>query len=107
MNSGSYIGEFNIACKAHDDLRTDLWILPYPLVDMAKTTSQEVMLNLTHVFSPTTTNEFVFTLARYINPSTLTNPSAVDRTKLGFNVAGLFGVTTKQIPKIQGPWGGA
>ena len=31
-------------------------------------------MNLTHVFSPTTTNEFVFTLARYINPSTLTIP---------------------------------
>ena len=41
------------------------------------------MANFTHVFSPTTTNEFVFTLARYINPSTLSNPSAVDRFKTG------------------------
>ena len=86
---------------------TPPWTLPYPSGVVAKTTSQEVMLNLTHVFSPTTTNEFVFTLARYINPSTLTNPAAVDRNALGFNVTGLFGTTTKQIPNIQGPWGGA
>src|SRR5450755_212486 len=86
---------------------TPPWTLPYPSGVVAKTTSQEVMLNLTHVFSPTTTNEFVFTLARYINPSTLTNPAAVDRTKLGFNVTGLFGTTTKQLPNIEGPWGGA
>lgn len=86
---------------------TPPWTLPYPSNVVAKTTSQEVMANLTHVFSPTTTNEFVFTLARYINPSSLTNASAVDRTALGFNVKGLFGVTTSQIPNILGPWGGA
>lgn len=86
---------------------TPPWTLPYPSNVVAATTSQEFMANLTHVFSPTTTNEFVFTLARYINPSTLTDPKAVDRTNLGFNVAGLFGHTTSQIPNFQGPWGGA
>ncbi len=65
------------------------------------------IVDLAHVFSPTTTNEFGFTLARYINPSTLTNAAAVNRTSLGFNVKGLFGVTTAQVPNILGPWGGA
>jgi hypothetical protein len=65
------------------------------------------MANFTHVFNPTTTNEFVFTYARYINPSVLSNPAAVDRTKLGINVTGLFGYTPKQIPNIAAPWGGA
>jgi hypothetical protein len=83
------------------------WTLPYPSPVVAKTTSQEVMTNLTHVFSPTTTNEFVFTLARYINPSQLGKPSAVDRGNLGFNVTGLFGHTTKQIPSFLAPWGGS
>jgi len=83
------------------------WTLPYPSNVNAATTSQEFMSNFTHVFSPTTTNEFVFTLARYINPSTLSNPAAVDRTNLGFKVSGLFGHTTSQIPNFQGPWGGA
>ncbi len=87
---------------------TPPWTLPYPSNVVAKTTSQEVMLNLTHVFSPTTTNEFVFTLARYIHPSSLTNGAAVDRTKLGFNVTSLFGGNTpSQVPNILGPWGGA
>jgi|HubBroStandDraft_6_1064221.scaffolds.fasta_scaffold00620_10 hypothetical protein len=86
---------------------TPPWTLPYPSNVVAATTSQEVMANLTHVFSPTTTNEFVFTLARYINPSTLSNAKAVDRTALGFNVTGLFGHTTSQIPNFEGPWGGA
>src|SRR5258708_22654715 len=64
------------------------------------------MSNFTHVFNPTTTNEFVFTYARYINPSSLTNANAASRSTLGFNTQGLFGHTTKQIPNIDGPWGG-
>jgi hypothetical protein len=86
---------------------TPPWTLPYPSNVVAATTSQEIMANFTHVFNPTTTNEFVFTLARYINPSTLSDAKAVDRTALGFNVQGLFGHTTKQIPNFEGPWGGA
>ncbi len=86
---------------------TPPWTLPYPSGVSAATTSQMIMANFTHVFNPTMTNEAVFTYARYINPSTLSNPSAVDRTKLGFNVTGLYGHTTKQIPNIEGPWGGA
>lgn len=65
------------------------------------------MSNYTHVFSPTTTNEVVFTYARYINPSNLSNASAASRTGLGFNTTGLFGTTTAQVPNIEGPWGGA
>ena len=83
------------------------WTLPYPSNVTAATTSQEIMINLTHVFNATTTNEFVFTLARYINPNSLSNPAAVDRTKVGFNTQGFFGHTTSQVPNIEGPWGGA
>jgi len=86
---------------------TPPWTLPYPSNVVAATTSQEVMANFTHVFNPTTTNEAVFTLARYVNPSKLSNKNAVSRKALGFNVTGLFGTTTDQIPNFQGPWGGA
>ncbi len=86
---------------------TPPWTLPYPSNVTAPTTSQDIMSNFTHVFSPTTTNEVVFTYARYINPSSLANAKAVDRTNLGFNVTGLYGHTTSQIPNIEGPWGGA
>ncbi len=84
------------------------WSLPYPSNAIAKTVSQEVMANFTHVFNPTTTNEFVYTLARYINPAILTNPAAVDRYKIGFNVTPLFAnnASVKQIPDFIAPWGG-
>ncbi len=83
------------------------WTLPYPGGVQAATTSQDLMSNFTHVFSPSTTNEFVFTYARYINPSTLSNPAASDRTKLGMNITGLFGHTAKQMPQLIPQWGGS
>lgn len=86
---------------------TPPWTLPYPSGVQGATTSQEIMVNVTHVFSPTTTNEFVYTLARFINPLTLTNPNAVDRQATGINVTGLFGYTPSQIPNLEGPWGGS
>jgi Carboxypeptidase regulatory-like domain/TonB-dependent Receptor Plug Domain len=86
---------------------TPPWTLPYPSNVTAPTTSQDFMSNFTHVFSPTTTNEVVFTYARYINPSSLANPNAASRSTLGVNVTGLYGHTTKQIPNFEGPWGGA
>jgi len=86
---------------------TPPWTLPYPSNVQAPTTSQDFMSNFTHVFSPTTTNEVVFTYARYINPSNLTNAKTVDRSALGFKVTGLYNTTPSQIPNIEGPWGGA
>ena len=75
---------------------------------VADTVGNFIMSNFTHVFNPTTTNEFVFTYARWINPSTLSNPAAVDRTALSFNVPTVFnhGHPVSQIPNVEGPWGG-
>jgi hypothetical protein len=84
-----------------------VWTLPYPSNVVAATTSNEIMSNYTHVFDPTTTNEFVFTLARYINPATLSDPAAASRTTFGITTQGLFGKTTDQIPNFEGPWGGS
>ncbi len=86
---------------------TPPWTLPYPSSVAANVSSQEVMVNATHVFNPTTTNEAVFTLAKFINPNTLGNPGAVDRTKLGMtDLQGFYGNTTSQMPNVTGPWGG-
>ena len=74
--------------------------LPYPSPLIAPTTANVVMGNLTHVFGPTLTNETVFTYARYINPVSPTNPTAINPSTYGFNVPGLFGTTRKQIPNI-------
>jgi len=86
---------------------TPPWTLPYPSNVAQHLNSQLVMVNVTHVFNPTTTNEAVFTYTRFNTPSVLTNPAAVSRSKLGMNIPGLFGAQVDQIPNIQGPWGGA
>jgi hypothetical protein len=83
------------------------WTLPYPSDAVAPTTSQVILGNVTHVFNPTTTNEFVVTYAKYVNQSTLTNPKAVDRSTIGFNTTGLFGHTTRQMPNVVSSWSAA
>jgi hypothetical protein len=82
------------------------WTLPYPSPAASKTTTYVILTNFTHVFSPTTTNEAVFTWSHFVNPYTLADPAKVSRTGNDFNVQGLFGKTTSQLPAFEGPWGG-
>jgi hypothetical protein len=76
--------------------------LPYPTPMIAAQQSNVYSSNLTHVFSPTLTNEFVFADATFLNPINLANPAAVDPSKLGFQMTGLFPTTgyTPQIPNL-------
>jgi len=84
------------------------WIggaLPYPSNMLAAQQSNVYSSNLTHVFSPTLTNEFVFAEAKFLNPINLSDPSKVDPGKLGFNMTGLFPTGTAagytpQIPNL-------
>lgn len=64
--------------------------LPYPSSMPANQVSQVYSANVTHVFSPTLTNEFIFAEATFLNPIALANPSAVDTAKVGFSMTGLF-----------------
>ena len=79
--------------------------LPYPSPLVAPTTANVIMANATHVFSPTLTDELVFTYAQYVNPANPTNPKAIDPATYGFNVPGLFGAKRLQIPNIMS-WSG-
>jgi hypothetical protein len=80
--------------------------VPYPSALPALTPSTVMMANFTHVFSPSLVNEAVFTYARYSNFLAPTNPAAIDPTKLGMTVKGLFGVNEKQIPNTLS-WSGS
>ncbi len=62
--------------------------LPYASPLIAPTTSNVTMANVTHVFSPTLTNETVFTYARYINPVVAENPQAINPSTIGFQTPG-------------------
>lgn len=82
------------------------WTLPYPTPAASKTTTNLVLTNYTHVFNPTTTNEVVFVWSHFVNPYKLQNPALVSRSTNNFNVQGLFGHTTDQIPNFEGPYPG-
>jgi len=82
------------------------YTLPYPTPGASNTVTYVINTNFTHVFNPTTTNEAVFSWSHFVNPYSLANPSLVSRSTNNFNVQGLFGHTTAQIPNFEGPWGG-
>jgi hypothetical protein len=64
--------------------------LPYPTQMPAHQVSNVYSANVTHIFSPTLTNEVVFADASFLNPIAMSNPAAVDPGKLGFSMTGLF-----------------
>jgi len=79
--------------------------VPYPTPIVGKNRSDSISVGLTHVFSPTMTNEFVFGFTSIKFPNVFEDPALVDRTKLGVNFPGLFKNKVAQIPSITG-WGG-
>jgi hypothetical protein len=73
--------------------------LPYPTQMPANQVSNVYSANVTHIFSPTLTNEVVFADATFLNPIALADPSKVNPSKLGFSMTGLFSDPyTPQIP---------
>ncbi|WP_180539798.1 carboxypeptidase regulatory-like domain-containing protein [Nevskia soli] len=73
--------------------------LPYPSSMPAHQVSNVYSANWTHIFTPSLTNEFVFADATFINPISLTDPSAVNPSTVGFSMTGLFkNAETPQIP---------
>ena len=78
--------------------------VPYPTPIGAHNQSQSVSASLTHVFSPSLTNEFVFGYT-YINfPNSFDDPKKVDRTALGYPYQGIFKNGVSQIPSVTA-WG--
>jgi len=59
-------------------------------------------VDLTHVFSPTLTNEFVGSFTFINFPNSYANPDAVNRFKLGYPYHGFFANGIQQIPNISG-----
>lgn len=79
--------------------------VPYPTEVVGKNQSQSLSASLTHVFSPTMTNEFVFGYTYITFPNVFNDPSKVDRTALGIPFNGVYKNNVKQIPAMTG-WGG-
>jgi hypothetical protein len=74
--------------------------VPYPTAIEGKNRSQSVSGSLTHVFSPTMTNETVvaYTLVKF--PNVFADPAKVNRSNVGYNVQGIFNNGVSQIPSF-------
>jgi hypothetical protein len=79
--------------------------VPYPTAVEGKNRSKSISGSVTHVFSPTMTNETVVAYTEVLFPNVFANPSKVNRTNVGFNVQGLFNNGVTQIPSF-GSFGG-
>ncbi len=78
--------------------------VPYPTPIHSPNQSQSVSADLTHVFGPSLTNEFIFGYTYIDFPNEFADPSKVDRTAIGYPYQGLFHNGLKQIPNILN-WG--
>ncbi|HXJ94882.1 MAG TPA: carboxypeptidase-like regulatory domain-containing protein [Terriglobia bacterium] len=79
--------------------------IPYPTPVLGKNRSDSVSASLTHVFSPTMSNEFVFAYT-YINfPNVFKDPAKVSQKALGIPFNGISNAKIDQIPSIT-DWGG-
>ena len=81
--------------------------VPYPTPVEGKNRSDSVTGTITHVFSPTMTNETVFAYTFVGFPNVFENPSKVDRTKVGYTDPTLFHNGVAQIPSILNSYGSA
>jgi hypothetical protein len=79
--------------------------LPYPSAFPAIQISNLWSASVTHVFSPSLTNETTFNYTSFINPLKFANPAAVDPAKVGMNIKLPFDAgTTPMIPNTLS-WG--
>jgi hypothetical protein len=81
------------------------WTIPYPGKPVGKETAHVYLANFTHVFSATTTNEFVFAYSEFINDTSLADPSAVTPATVGFPAQSFFaGKVQDEVPGFTGGW---
>jgi hypothetical protein len=76
--------------------------VPYPTPIEGKNGSGSITASLTHVFTPTMTNEFVFGYTYIAFPNVFQDPAKVNRTATGYTYNGLFKNGVTQIPYITG-----
>jgi hypothetical protein len=74
--------------------------VPYPTPIQGKNRSDSVSGTLTHVFSPSMTNETVVAYTFVGFPNVFEDPSKVDRSKVGYGYTGLFNNGVSQIPSF-------
>ena len=81
--------------------------VPYPTEVLGRNRSNSIAATVTHVFSPTLTNEFVYGYTQILFPNVFANPNQVNPSKIGANNPTLFthNPPTNMIPNFGGPPG--
>lgn len=74
--------------------------VPYPTPLAGKNKSDSVTASLTHVFSPSMTNEVVLGYTYIGFPTYFQDPKKVDRAAVGYNYQGLYKNGVAQIPSF-------
>jgi hypothetical protein len=98
---------YNVQHDLNHDNGTVWWgtapAVPYPSPLNQANYSDSVSVNLTKVFSPTLTNEAIFTFTDLYVPFTLPNAKNITTQALGISFAHIFNQTVNnQIPEITG-----
>jgi hypothetical protein len=98
---------YNVQHDLNHDNGTVWWgtnpAVPYPSPLNQANYSDSVSINLTKVFSPTLTNELIFTYTDLYVPFTLPNAANITQQKLGIAFPHIFNNTVNnQIPEITG-----
>ncbi len=75
--------------------------VPYPSPVTAPNRSDSISASITHVFSPSLTNETIFGLTYIDFPNTITDRQKVSRSALGYPYKGIFKNGEELIPGIQ------
>jgi hypothetical protein len=74
--------------------------VPYPSVIVGNNHSESVAVNLTHVFNPTLTNEFVVNYTYVGFPNSYVNQAAAKMATYNFNFAGAFHNGDPYLPNV-------
>jgi hypothetical protein len=80
--------------------------VPYPSEIQGRNKSDSITGTITHVFSPTMTNETVMAYTFIGFPNVFANPSKVDPAAVGYGYTGLFHNGVAQIPSFGNNGGG-
>jgi hypothetical protein len=74
--------------------------VPYPSPVVGRNHSESIAGDLTHVFSPSLTNEFVMAYTYIGFPNTFENPQAVTKGTAGYPYVGFYNSGNTQIPNV-------
>jgi hypothetical protein len=87
--------------------RQQLWGTPsdsvaYPTIMYGALTSKITTVNFVHVFSPSLTNEFVFSNSRFVNNDHYGDENVIKRSTVGISFQGVFKNGDPMVPNIVG-----